>query len=85
MVEAFTAVMFVRRRQIDAGPGTMRSLGTSFAINLMFGLIQTITDLSVHLGGSRSDSWGPSSLAKTASPSARPLYQALFGGLQVER
>jgi rhomboid family protein len=39
---AFTAVMFVRRGQSDPGAWqrTMRSLGTFFAINVMFGLNQ---------------------------------------------
>lgn len=95
MFGAFTAVMFVRRSQIDPGAWqrTMRSLGTFFAINLMFGLTQRSTDLSAHFGGLAVGFVGAFVLAKTASPSARPLLRALvvaiaglgtaFGGLYV--
>jgi rhomboid protease GluP len=93
MFGAFTAVMVVRRSQIDPGAWqrTMRSLGAFFAINLMFGLTQRSIDLSAHFGGLAVGFVGAFVLAKTASPSARSMWRALavalaglgtaFGGL----
>jgi rhomboid protease GluP len=93
MFGAFTAVMFVRRKQIDPGAWqrTMRSLGTFFAINMIFGVTQSGIDLSAHLAGLAVGFAGAFVLSKTASPAARPLLRALvvasvgagtaFGGL----
>jgi rhomboid protease GluP len=90
---AFTAVMFVRRKQIEPGAWqrTMRSLGTFFAINLAFGLAQSGIDLTAHVGGLAVGFVGGFALAKTASPAPRHLLRALviamvgagtaFGGL----
>jgi rhomboid protease GluP len=93
MFGAFTAVMVVRRKQIDPGAWqrTMRSLGTFFAINLVFGLAQTGIDVTAHIGGLVVGFVGAFALAKTATPSAKHLLRALavavtgagiaFGGL----
>jgi rhomboid protease GluP len=93
MFGAFAAVMFVRRGQIEPGAWqrTMRSLGTFFAINMVFGLAQSGIDLTAHFGGLAVGFVGGFVLAKTASPSARHLLRALavatvgagtaFGGL----
>jgi rhomboid protease GluP len=93
MFGAFTAVMVVRRKQVDPGQWqrTMRSLGTFFAINMVFGLVQTGIDLAAHVGGLAVGFVGAFALAKTASPQARRPLRALavavvgagiaFGGL----
>lgn len=93
MFGAFTAVMVVRRKQIDrwVWQRTMRSLGTFFAINLALGLSQSGIDLTAHLVGLVVGFVGAFVLAKTAGPGARPLLRALavasagaataFGGL----
>ena len=93
MFGAFTAVMVVRRKQIDPGAWqrTMRSLGTFFAINLVFGLAQSGIDVTAHVGGLAVGFVGAFLLAKTATPTAKPLLRALvvagvgagiaFGGL----
>lgn len=93
MFGAFTAVMVVRRKRIDPGAWqrTMRSLGTFFAINLVFGLAQSGIDVTAHVAGLAVGFAGAFALAKTASPSAKPLLRALivavvgagtaFGGL----
>jgi membrane associated rhomboid family serine protease len=95
MFGAFTAVMLVRRSQIDPGAWqrTMRSLGTFFAINLGFGLTQSGIDLTAHFGGLAVGFVGAFALAKTAGPTARPVLRAIvvavagvgtaFGGLYV--
>jgi rhomboid protease GluP len=79
MFGAFAAVMFVRRKQIEPGAWqrTMRSLGTFFAINMVFGLAQSGIDLTAHFGGLAVGFVGGFVLAKTASPSARHLLRAL--------
>jgi rhomboid protease GluP len=93
MFGAFTAVMVVRRRQIDPGvwQRTMRSLGTFFGINLVFGLAQKGIDLTAHIGGLATGFAGAFVLAKTAGSPPRHLLRALavavagagiaFGGL----
>jgi len=93
MFGAFTAVMVVRRRQMDPGAWgrTMRSLGTFFAINLVFGMAVSGIDVTAHVGGLAAGFIGAFALAKTASPTAKPLLRALvvavvgagaaFGGL----
>jgi membrane associated rhomboid family serine protease len=93
MFGAFTAVMVVRRKQIDPGAWqrTMRSLGTFFAINMVFGLAQSGIDVTAHLGGLAVGFVGAFVLAKTARPTANPLLRGLvvaaagagiaFGGL----
>jgi rhomboid protease GluP len=93
MFGAFTAVMIVRRKQIDPGAWqrTMRSLGTFFAINLVFGLAQSGIDVTAHVAGLVVGFAVALVLAKTESPSARHLLRALvvvvvgagtaFGGL----
>jgi rhomboid protease GluP len=97
MFGAFTAVMIVRRKRIEPGAWrrTMRSLGTFFAINLVFGLAQHGIDLAAHVGGLAGGFVGAFVLAKTASPTSRPLLRALavtavgvaiaFGGLHLLR
>jgi rhomboid protease GluP len=79
MFGAFTAVVIVRRERIDPGAWrrTMRSLGTFFAINLVFGLSQRGIDLAAHVGGLAGGFVGAFVLAKTASPTSRPLLRAL--------
>jgi len=93
MFGAFTAVMVVRRKQIDPGAWqrTMRSLGTFFAINLVFGLAMSGIDVTAHVGGLVVGFVGAFALAKTASPAPKHLLRALvvattgaaiaFGGL----
>ncbi|MGD0674456.1 MAG: rhomboid family intramembrane serine protease [Polyangiaceae bacterium] len=93
MFGAFAALMVVRRKQIhpSAWRRTMQSLGTFFAINLVFGLAQSAIDLSAHFGGLAVGFIGAFALAKTAGPRSRPLLRALvvavvgaataFGGL----
>jgi rhomboid protease GluP len=93
MFGAFTAVMVVRRKQVDPGAWkrTMRSLGTFFGINLVLGLSARSIDIAAHLGGLVAGFAGAFALAKTATPKARPLLRALlvaavgagiaFGGL----
>jgi rhomboid protease GluP len=76
MFGAFTAVMVARRKQLDPEQWrrTMRSLGTFFAINLVFGLSQSGIDLSAHLGGLAVGFAGAFALARMplpASPAAR--------------
>lgn len=93
MFGAFAAVMVVRRKQIDPGAWqrTMRSLGTFFAINMVFGLTQRSIDESAHIAGLAVGFAGAFILAKTAGPDSKPLLRALvvavvgaataFGGL----
>jgi rhomboid protease GluP len=95
MFGAFTAVMVVRRKQIDPGAWqrTMRSLGSFFALNLVFGLAMSGIDVTAHVGGLAVGFLGAFVLAKTASPAPRHLLRALvvagvgaataFGGLYV--
>jgi rhomboid protease GluP len=95
MFGAFTGVMLVRRDRIppEAWKRTMRSLGTFFGINLVFGLSERAIDLSAHLGGLATGFAGAYVLAKTARPTSRPLVRGLlvlgfgaaiaFGGIQV--
>lgn len=67
MFGALTAVMIVRRKRIDPGAWrrTMRSLGTFFAINLVFGLSQRDIDLAAHVGGLAAGFAGGFVLTKT--------------------
>jgi membrane associated rhomboid family serine protease len=93
MFGAFTAVMVVRRKQIDPGAWqrTMRSLGTFFGVNLAFGLAQSGIDVMAHVGGLAAGFVGGFLLAKTAGPMPKHLLRALvvalvgagiaFGGL----
>ena len=93
MFGAFTGVLVVRRKRLDpqAWRRTMRSLGTFFGVNLVFGLSQRGIDLAAHLGGLAVGFVGACALAKTVSPTSRPLLRALvvvvvgaaiaFGGL----
>jgi membrane associated rhomboid family serine protease len=93
MFGAFAAVMIVRRAQVDprAWQRTMRSLGTFFAINLVFGVAQSGIDLTAHFGGLAVGFLGGFALAKTAKSAARSVLRALivamvgagtaFGGL----
>jgi len=93
MFGAFTAVMVVRRKQMDPGAWqrTMRSLGFFFAINLVFGLAQSGIDVTAHIGGLATGFVGAYLLTKTARPTAKSLLRALvvavvgagiaFGGL----
>jgi rhomboid protease GluP len=95
MFGALFAVMIVRRKRIELGAWrrTMRSLGTFFAINLVFGLSQREIDLAAHVGGLAGGFVGAFVLAKTARPTSRPLLRALavaavgvavaFGGLHL--
>jgi rhomboid protease GluP len=97
MFGAFTAVMLVRRKQIDPGAWrrTMRSLSTFFVLNLVFGLAQTSIDLSAHVGGLAAGFAGAFFLAKTAGSTPRHMLRAMvvaivgaaiaFGGLFVLR
>jgi len=79
MFGAFTGVMVARRKQIDPGQWqrTMRSLGTFFAINLVFGLAQTAIDLTAHIGGLVVGFVAAFVLARTAKPGSRGLLRAL--------
>lgn len=93
MFGAFTAVMVVRRKQIDPGAWqrTMRSLGTFFGVNLAFGLAQSGIDVTAHVGGLAAGFVGGFLLAKTAGPMPKHPLRALvvalvgagiaFGGL----
>jgi rhomboid protease GluP len=93
MFGAFTAVMVARRKQMDPGAWqrTMRSLGTFFAINLVFGLAQSGIDVTAHIGGLATGFVGAYVLTKRAKPTANSLLRALvvavvgagiaFGGL----
>jgi rhomboid protease GluP len=93
MFGAFTGVMVVRRKQIDPGAWqrTMRSLGTFFAINLVFGLAASGIDVSAHIAGLAVGFVGAFVLAKTARPTSSSLLRAAvvavvgagiaFGGL----
>jgi rhomboid protease GluP len=93
MFGAFTAVMVVRRARLDpvAWKRTMQSLGTFFAINLVFGLSQREIDMSAHVAGLVAGFVGAFALEKTRRPAARPGLRALsvivvgaataFGGL----
>jgi rhomboid protease GluP len=95
MFGAFTAVMVVRRKNIDPGAWsrTMRSLGSFFALNLVLGLAQSGIDVSAHIGGLAAGFLGAFVLAKTARPGAKALVGAAvvlvvgagvaFGGLYV--
>jgi rhomboid protease GluP len=95
MFGAFTGVMVARRRQVDPGAWqrTMRSLGTFFAINLVFGLAASGIDVTAHAGGLAVGFAGAFVLAKTARPTSSSLLRALavaavgagiaFGGLFV--
>jgi rhomboid protease GluP len=80
MFGAFTGVMVVRRDRIqpEAWKRTMRSLGTFFGINLVFGLSQSTIDLSAHLGGLATGFVASYLLAKTARPNSSPLLRALI-------
>jgi rhomboid protease GluP len=79
MFGAFTAGMLVRRRQIDpvAWRGTMRSLATFFALNLVLGLSQRAVDLGAHVGGLAAGFAGAFALEKTARPGSSHLLRAL--------
>lgn len=79
MFGAFSAAMVVRRKQVDprAWQATMRSLGTFFALNIVFGLSQTSIDLSAHIAGLAVGFVGAFALAKTASRAAKPVSHAL--------
>ena len=83
MFGAFTGVMVARRTQVDPDrwKRTMRSLGTFFAINLVYGLAQSSIDLSAHLGGLAVGFLGGFALAKAASPTARRPLRALLVGV----
>jgi len=95
MFGAFAAVMVARRKQIDPGAWqrTMRSLGSFFAINLVFGMAQSGIDLTAHVGGLAVGFIGGFFLTKTANRGMSPLLRALvvvivgaataFGGLYV--
>jgi rhomboid protease GluP len=95
MFGAFTGVMVVRRKQIDPGAWqrTMRSLGTFFAINLVFGLAVSGIDVTAHVGGLVVGFVGAFALAKTAKPTDSHVLRSLvvavlgagiaFGGLYV--
>jgi rhomboid protease GluP len=86
MFGAFTAVMIVRRKQIEpeAWRRTMRSLGMFFGINLVFGLSQSGIDVTAHIGGLVVGFAGAFVLAKTARPTGgrawlRALVVAVVG------
>jgi rhomboid protease GluP len=93
MFGAFSAVMLVRRKQIEprAWQATMQSLGTFFALNLVFGLSQKSIDMSAHVAGLAVGFVAAFALAKTANGAVKPLFRALlvaalgagvaFGGL----
>lgn len=93
MFGAFTAVMVVRRKQIEPGAWqrTMRSLGSFFAINLALGLAVSGIDVSAHVGGLVTGFAGAFVVAKTAKPGSSSLLRAVavaavgagiaFGGL----
>jgi rhomboid protease GluP len=93
MFGAFTAVMVVRRKQIDpdAWKSTMRSLGSFFGLNLVFGLAQSGIDLTAHVAGLATGFAGAFVLARTARPGSKHWVRALavagvgagvaFGGL----
>jgi rhomboid protease GluP len=93
MFGAFTAIMVVRRKQMDPKVWlrTMRSLAAFFGINLAFGLAQSSIDLSAHVGGLAVGFVGAFVLATTATPASRHALRALavamlgagisFGGL----
>jgi rhomboid protease GluP len=95
MFGAFTAVMVVRRKQVEPGAWqrTMRSLGSFFAINLALGLAVSGIDVTAHIGGLVVGFAGAFVLAKTARPGASSLLRGLlvgalgaavaFGGLHV--
>jgi rhomboid protease GluP len=82
MFGAFTAGMVVRRRQIDpaAWQGTMKNLGTFFALNLVLGLSQRAIDLGAHLGGLAAGFAGAFALEKTIRPGSGHLLRALVVG-----
>jgi rhomboid protease GluP len=79
MFGAFTAGMLVRRRQIDpvAWRGTMRSLATFFALNLVLGLSERAVDLGAHAGGLAAGFAGAFVLEKTVRPGSSHLLRAL--------
>ncbi len=79
MFGAFTAVMLVRRKQIEPGAWqrTMRSLSTFFVLNLVFGLAQRGIDMSAHVGGLAAGFVGAFLLAKTASRTPNHLLRAI--------
>jgi rhomboid protease GluP len=81
MFGAFTGVMVARRKALDPQlwGRTMRSLGTFFALNLVFGLSQRSIDLAAHVGGLAVGFVGATILAKTARPTSRPLLRGLRG------
>jgi membrane associated rhomboid family serine protease len=81
MFGAFTAVMVVRRKQIEPGAWqrTMRSLGTFFAINLVFGLAASGIDVTAHIGGLVAGFVGAFVLARTARPGAGAASSLLRG------
>jgi len=93
MFGAFTGVLLVRRKRLDPQVWwrTMRSLGTFFGLNLVFGLSQRGVDLAAHVGGLAAGFVGATVLAKTASATSKPLLRAFlvlaagaavaFGGL----
>jgi len=93
MFGAFTAIMVVRRKQIDPGTWrqTMRSLGTFFAINLAFGLSQRNIDMSAHVAGLGTGFVGAWTLTLRAAREPKPWLRAIavvlagaaiaFGGL----
>lgn len=82
MFGAFTAVMLVRRKEVEPGAwqGTMRSLGTFFAFNLVFGLTQTGIDLSAHVAGLAVGFAGAFALSKTVTPTPSHWLRALVVG-----
>jgi rhomboid protease GluP len=83
MFGAFTAVMIVRRKQIDPGAWsrTMRSLGSFFAINLAIGFALPAIDLTAHVGGLVVGFAAAYVLAKTARPGGDRVLRALAVGV----
>lgn len=82
MFGAFTAVMVVRRKQVEPGAWqrTMRSLGGFFAINLVLGLAVSGIDVTAHIGGLAVGFAGAFVLAKTAKAGASSLLRGLLVG-----
>ncbi len=93
MFGAFAAALIVGRERFEPGAwqGTMRSLGSFFAINLVLGLAVSGIDVTAHIGGLVAGFAGAFVLAKTARPGASSLLRGLlvaavgaaiaFGGL----
>ncbi|HEX3344267.1 MAG TPA: rhomboid family intramembrane serine protease [Polyangiaceae bacterium] len=83
MFGAFSGVMIVRRKLIDPGAWqrTMRSLGSFFAINLVFGLAVSGIDVTAHVTGLAVGFAGAYLLARTAKPGSSSLLRAAIVAL----